>query len=87
MEKIATVPKCKAPVNNSRPLKKPDINYISKIAFFFREGKAPAEPHLHKDLISFITAQQELRPPLPLHYPTFSEVSIHILSSSRVAGN
>jgi hypothetical protein len=43
--------------------------------YFFREGKAPAEPHLYKELTPFVTAQQELRPPLPLNYLTFSEVS------------
>jgi hypothetical protein len=57
-----------------RPLKKSDTNNISKIAFFIREGKAPAEPHFYKDLISFVTAQQELRPPFALIYLTFSEV-------------
>ena len=46
------------------------------MAFFIREGEAPAEPHLYKDLTSFVTAQQELRPPLPLNYLTFSEVSV-----------
>jgi len=58
-----------------RPLKKTDINHISKITFFIREGEAPAEPHLYNDLTSFVTAQQELRPPLPLNYLTFSKIS------------
>jgi hypothetical protein len=61
-----------------RPLKEPDINNISEIAFFIREGEAPAEPHLYRDLTSFVTAQQELRPPPSLNYLSFSKVSLFI---------